>query len=375
MSHAVQGFVQPRFEAVRTAFAESLVSGEELGARFSVRIGGEVVVDLWGGHADRACTQPFTDRHIAPVYSTTKAVTALMIARLVDQGKLDYEQTVASIWPEFGAAGKSDITIGQLLSHQAGLPGFVPPQSPEIWFDPKAVCDTLAAQAPMWEPGTGSGYHPVSGGYLIGEVFRRVDGRTVGTALREDISGPLGIDFQIGTPESEDHRVAEMQKPTAAVDLGTIDPIKRAAFLDKGSAPAGRGSAEWRRMEIPSANGHGTALALAQLMGIVATGGWCGETRVLSLSTIAQATRERVVGQDKVLPFRLSWGAGFLRNTGLEAYGPHPRAVGHSGWGGSCAFADPDKALSAAYVMTRQSIHLLRDPRPLRLIAALYSAL
>jgi len=235
--------------------------------------------------------------------------------------------------------------------------------------------DTLCAQAPLWTPGQGSGYHPVAGGYLIGEVFRRADGRSLGTALREDLASTYGLDLMIGTPDSEAGRIAQMQKPTSPPDLGTIDKIKQAAFLDRGSAPGGRGSEEWRRMEIPSANGHGTALALARFMGIVASGGTLGKDRILSLGTLGQATRERVSGQDRVLPFKLSWAAGFLRNKGISIYGPNERAVGHSGWGGSCAFADPDKKLSAGYVMNKQSAYLIGDPRPVGLINTLYGCL
>jgi CubicO group peptidase (beta-lactamase class C family) len=309
------------------------------------------------------------------VFSTGKAVMALLIARLVEQGRLDYEQRVAEVWPAFGQNGKDRITVGQLLSHQAGLPGFAAPQDPSIWFDREAVLNTLAAQAPMWPPGTASGYHPVTVGFLAGEVFRRVDGRTMGQALAEDFRIPFGIDAWIGLPDGEHDRCVEIQKPSAAPDLGELDAIKRAAFLDKGSAPGGRGTAEWRKLEIPSANMHATAPALARLMGVIATGGRLDGRHVLSAATVAQATRERIFGQDKVLPFKLSWAAGFMRNKAVEVYGPGELTVGHSGWGGSCAFADPETRVSGAYVMNRQSPFLVGDPRPLRLIEAVYAAL
>jgi len=371
----IHGTASGRFSKVRDAFAANFAEGGELGARFSVVLDGEVVIDLMGGHADRAKTRPWAEDTLAPVFSTGKAVMALMMARLVDQGRLDYDQPVSSLWPEFGQAGKDRITVGQLLSHQAGLPGFSEPQDPTVWFDPADVLRVLAAQAPMWEPGTASGYHPVTIGYLVGEVFRRADGRSMGAALREDLANPFGLDIWIGTPDSEHGRIPEVQKPPAAPDLGELDAIKRAAFLDRGSAPGGRGSAEWRRMEIPSANTHATAPALARLMGVLADGGRLGKEPVLSQMTLAKAVRERIHGPDRVLPFTLSWAAGFLRNRELNIYGPGELAVGHSGWGGSCAFADPETRLSAAYVMNKQSPYLLGDPRPLRLIEALYSAI
>lgn len=371
----VHGVCPPPFAAVRDAFAANFADGKELGARFTAQIAGETVIDLWAGKADRAGTREFDDSTLTPVFSTGKAVMALMIARLVDQGKLDYETPVATYWPEFGQNGKAGITLGQLISHQGGLPGFVPAQDPSIWFDVPATLAALCAQAPLWTPGEGSGYHPITGGYLLGEVFRRADGRSLGTALREDIAEPFGIEVMIGTPDAYEPRIAHLQKPSASPDLGTLDAIKKAAFLDKGSAPAGRGSGDWRRMEIPSANAHATALGLARLMGIVANGGVLDGQKILSLGTLGQLTRERVFGQDRVLPYRLSWGAGLLRNKGISIYGPNERALGHSGWGGSCAMADPERKVSAAYVMNKQSSWLIGDPRPVGLIDAFYAAL
>lgn len=371
----IQGVCAPGYEAVREAFAANFTEApeglNEQAARFSVRIEGEAVVDLWAGHADTAKTTPFTEATLTSVFSTGKAVMAILMATAVEAGQLDYDQTVASLWPEFGAAGKADVTVAQLMSHQSGLPGFSEAVDPTIWFDVPAVLARLAAQAPMWAPGTASGYHPVTVGYLANEVFCRATGRTMGQALRQDFSD---LDLWIGLPESEHGRVAQMRKPTAAPSLGVVDPIKQAAFLDRGSAPGGRGSAAWREMEIPSANLHGTALGLARLLGVVANGGVLDGRSVLSAGTLEQLTRERIHGSDKVLPFEISWAAGLMRNDGLKVFGPD-EAFGHYGWGGSMAMADPSRRLSAAYVMTRQSPYLIGDPRPKRLLEALYGAL
>lgn len=371
----IHGQNDPRFDAVREAFAANFTDApeglNEQAARFSVLIEGEAVVDLWAGHADTAKTTPFTDTTLTSVFSTGKAVMALLMATAVEAGQVDYDQTVASLWPEFGAAGKQEVTVAQLLSHQAGLPGFSEAVDPAIWFDIPAVLERLAAQAPMWAPGTASGYHPITVGYLANEVYRRATGRTMGQALRQDFAD---LDLWIGLPDSEHGRVAQMRKPTAAPSLGAIDPIKQAAFLDRGSAPGGRGSAEWRKMEIPSANLHGTALGLARLLGVVANEGRLGARTLLSGQTLEQLTRERIHGQDKVLPYVISWAAGLMRNDGLNVFGPN-EAWGHYGWGGSMAMADPSQRLSAAYVMTRQSPHLIGDPRPRRLLEAVYAAL
>ena len=372
----IHGPCPPRFAAVKDAFAANFVDApeglNERGARFTVCVEGEPVVDLWAGWADAAGTLAYGPDTLTPVFSSGKAAMALLIATCVERGRLDYEMPVASYWPEFGQAGKERITVGELMSHQAGLSGFSEPAEPSIWFDREAALARLCAQAPMWPPGTGSGYHPITIGLLAGELFRRVDGRSMGTALREDFPG---LDLWIGLPQAEHGRVAQMRKPTAAPDLGAIDAIKRAAFLDAGSAPAGRGSAEWRTMELPSANLHGTARDLARIMGVFANGGALDGRAVLSPAVLSQATRERVAGQDRVLPFEISWAAGVMRNARLAIYGPNPDAVGHYGWGGSCVWADPAERLSAAYVMTRQSPHLIGDPRALRLQAALYGAL
>jgi len=375
----LHGVCPPRFNAVKDAFAANFTDAperlNELAARFSVTIDGEVAVDLWAGSADLAGTRPFAEDTLVPVFSTGKAVMALMIARCVDKGLLSYEDRVADHWPAFGAAGKEQLTVGQLMSHQSGLPGFSDGVEPAIWFDRQAVLDKLAAQTPLWAPGTASGYHPITIGYLAGELFRIVDGRTMGAALREDFAQPFDLDLWIGLPESEHDRVAQLRKPAAAPDLGAIDAIKKAAFLDRGSAPGGRGSTEWRMAEIPAANLHGTAKDLARMMSLVATGGALDHLPVLSEETLTQATRERIHGLDRVLPFDMSWAAGFTRNQGLNIFGPNPKAVGHCGWGGSMAFADQAAGVSAAYVMTRQSPHLLGDPRALRLVEALYTAL
>lgn len=371
----IHGLIPDRFVAVRDAFAANFTDApeglDELAARFSVCIDGETVLDLWAGHADAAKTQPFTDRTLVPVFSTGKAVMSLLIATAVERGLLDYDIPVSTYWPAFGQAGKDRLTVGQLMSHQSGLPGFSDGVEPTIWFDRQAVLDALCAQAPMWPPGSASGYHPITIGYLAGELFRIVDGRTMGAALRQDFPG---LDLWIGLPETEHGRVAQLRKPSAAPDLGVIDAIKRAAFLDRGSAPGGRGSTEWRMAEIPSANLHGTALDLARILTVM-TDGTFENRRVLSETTLDAARRERIYGQDKVLPFVMGWAAGWTMNRGLNVFGPNDGALGHCGWGGSCAFADPTTGVSAAYVMTRQSPHLIGDPRALRLIDALYAAL
>lgn len=370
-----RGVCLPRFAAVERAFATNFEEGLELGARFALAIDGEIVIDLMGGWTDRRESIPFGEETLTPLFSTTKAITSTMIARLVGEGRVAYAQRVAEIWPQFAAAGKDSVTVEQLLSHQGGLAGLEAPWAPIDWYDWHKTCGRLASMTPLWPPGSASGYHPVTFGFLAGEIFRRIDGRTIGAALREDIATPLGLDLWIGLPDSEHARCAEIRRPPAMPDLGAITEVKRLAFLAKWASPGGKDLAAWRRAEFPAANGHATAPALALLMAALACDGEIGGSRVLAPGVALEAGRERIAGLDLVLPYTMSWGAGFMRNQGLGIYGPNARAFGHSGWGGSCAFADPERGLSGAYVMNRQSAELIADPRARRLIEAAYEAL
>jgi CubicO group peptidase (beta-lactamase class C family) len=371
----IRGLCPEKFAAVRAAFRANFDEGSEQGARFALAIEGETVIDLIGGTRDRARELPFDETTLTPVFSTTKAMASLMIARLIDQGKLRWDQPVADIWPEFGQAGKAQVTLEQVLSHQEGLCGLAGPMEPADWFDWEAICRRLAEMAPLWPPGSASGYHPVTFGYIVGEIFRRADGRTLGTALHEDIAAPHELDLWIGLPDSEHARCADMRRPPALPNLGEMTEPKRLAFMTPWASPGGRGGAEWRRFEIPSANGHATAPALARLMAILACDGVLDGQRLLSPGLSAQAARRRIVGDDLVMPYHMAWGAGFIRNEGLGLYGPGEETFGHSGWGGSCAFADPDARVSGAYVMNRQSAELIMDHRSRRLIEAAYEAL
>jgi CubicO group peptidase (beta-lactamase class C family) len=367
----VGGFVAPGFEPVRAAFKAGLA--DELGAGFAAVRDGAVVVNLWGGWADRAQARPWTEDTIVPVYSTTKGVSAIVMAWLVDQGLIDYDMPTASVWPAFGAHGKNTVTIAQTLAHQAGVPGFIDPIDPDLWLDPSACAEAIAALEPLWQPGSASGYHPMTWGYIAGATAERAAGRSLGTILREEICAPLGIDFQIGTPESDHARAAEMKKPSRAGDFGEITPPRKAAFFTPWAAPT-RGSAQWRKIEIPSANGHATALGVARLYEIYATGGAIGASRVLSPEAFAHLAARRWRGDDLVLPFNIDWRTGIIANTN-GFYGPNAEALGHSGAGGSAGFGDPIAGVAVGYVMNKQSHHIMGDPRSLKLIETLYSCL
>ncbi|MEZ5938798.1 MAG: serine hydrolase domain-containing protein [Hyphomonadaceae bacterium] len=367
------GFVAAGFEPVREAFERNFEENLEFGAGFAVWAGDELVVDLHGGVMDRRRERAWTETTICPVFSTTKPVAALVIAMLRERGLIDYERPVADYWPKFGQAGKSEITVGEALSHQAGLPGFPEAIDPGMWLDPPALAARLAELPPMWGRGEGSGYHPLTWGYIAGELCRRVAGRSLGTVLREDICGPLDIDFMIGTPPSKADLCAQMIKPKTPTTFAHANAETRAAFQTPWSAP-NRSAAEWRQVEIPSANGHGTAAGLARLYSVYALKGRIGETRLFSEAVWNELTRARVTGEDRVLPGVVSFGAGVMRNP-VPLYGPGPETLCHSGWGGSGALGDPVAGVSAAYIMNMQGSHLLEDARRSRLIEALYACL
>ncbi len=373
----VQGHVEPGFERVREAFEANFAEGREVGASFAVELDGKPVVDLWGGFADRGRTRPWQADTLANVWSTTKGFSSLCIAMLVDRGRLSYEQTVASVWPEFAAAGKEHLTVGQVMSHQGGLSGATTKLSPREYADHDAMAERLAAQAPMFEPGQ-SGYHAVTHGFLAGELVRRTVGRSLGRFFAESVAVPLGADAWIGLPESEDGRVCEMLR--AHVLAGTLQPAlpphpaARAALANPpldGELPNERW---WRAAEIPAANAQTNARAIAKIYAMIARGGETGGRHYLSAETIGEATRERVASTDLVLGFPMRWGAGFLLNDGMT-YGPNLRSFGHSGWGGSFGCADPDAKLGIGYAMNQMFANVRGDPRSLALLQAVYDSL
>lgn len=370
MHETVRGYVAPGFEPVSDAFEANFAEDTELGAGFCAYLDGELIIDLLGGYADRNRTRLWDAETLVPVYSTTKPIAALVLAHLMEALPGAYDTPVSDIWPDFAQAGKAPITLGQLVSHQAGLPGFEQPIDPALWLDPPACAAALAALPPMWTPGDAHGYHPLTWGYLVGECVQRLAGDSLGGVLARRFTDSNQIDFRIGTPAREHHRIAEIMRPRALPHLGDMNPATRAAFATKWSAPD-RGGKIWREIEIPSANGIGTAKAVARLYGIYAHGGRLGTDQIIAPAIFDALTQSRVRGQDLVLPYVTEFAAGVMRNN-LGLYGPNPDTLCHSGWGGSLALGDPDRGLSCAYVMNRQSNTLQADPRAARLVNAVY---
>jgi CubicO group peptidase (beta-lactamase class C family) len=375
----VQGDVARGFEPVRDAFAANFArSGDyaEVGAALCVYRRGEVVVDLWGGHADAARTRPWTADTLVNVWSTTKTATAVAVARCVDAERIAYDQPVSEVWPEFARAGKGAITIAQVMSHQAGLPGFVEPTTLDDFYDWDLVTGRLAAQAPVFEPGTLSSYHAATYGFLAGEIVRRVTGRTAGTLLREDVFAPLGADFHVGLPASEDARVAELiaADNPVAVPLDQLPLPVRLGLSNPAQDPARVNTRAWRTAELPALNGHASARGVARLCAALAEGGAIDGVRILSPHTLGQMTTIATDADDLLLGFNPQWGMGVIHNL-IGVYGANPRTFGHSGWGGSFGCADPDARVAIGYVMNHMGPELVGDPRGKGLADALYACL
>ena len=382
------GFVAPGFEGVRTAFEKNLAEGLEVGASYAVHHDGRLVVDLWGG-----TYRPDT---LQLVFSTTKGWTAILANLLAQRGELDVDAPVASYWPEFAAEGKGDIPVRWLLCHKAGLPYPTEPCTYEevLAWDP--VVEKLAASTPLWEPGTAHGYHAVTYGFLVGEVLRRITGRSVGTLLRDEVAGPLGLDLYIGLPDELQARVEPLDGGIVpGGDGAEVDPAMKellAQFMGPESMlgkalschgalgePGAFNRPELRAAELPAANGVGDARSLSRLYAAVVGDVQADERfpagcQLLTADTIAAASTRQTEGNDKVLFFETTFGLGFFTASPFAPYGG-ARSFGHTGAGGSLGFADPEHGLGCGYVMSKMQQSLNGDARSGRLIRATYDAI
>jgi len=397
----VEGTCAEGFEAVRDAYAANFVDPGEIGAAVSVVVDGRMVVDLWGGLADAHTGRAWGRGTPVLVYSATKGLTAACALILWERGLLDLDAPVADVWPEFAAGGKGAVSTRHLLTHQAGLPVFDEPVAFADCHDHALVAARLAAQAPRWPPGTAHGYHPLTWGWLVGEVVRRVDGRSVGAMLAEEVARPLDLDLWIGLPSDREASVARLAP--GRFDLAGMKPedpglIFAAAIMDIDSLtfqafanPPGQfdvesfNAPELHQAEWPAANGIATARALAGFYGELAC------DRLLSAATLDEASRPQVTGPDRVLAVDTSFGLGFSLHSVMTGPGGRSRrhsaggspmtgqgaggSFGHEGAGGSVAFADRSQGLGFAYVMNQLTASLGADRRSRRLVEAVYSSL
>ena len=381
----IHGYCDERFANVKEVFAENFKLGVEVGASLAVTLQGKFVVDLWAGYADAAKTRPWEENTIINVFSTTKIMVTICTLMLVDRGLLDLDAPVAQYWPEFAQNGKEELPVRYLLSHTSGLPGWTEPFQWEGLYDWNLCVTKLAAQKPWWNPGTKSGYHAITYGYLLGELVRRVTGQSLGTFFRKEVASPLNADFHIGMPEENDPRVAELIPPKVPLLIKLLGNTFLQRLLSFNIAVKvltkpnmfkivdAINTRAWRGAEIPAANGHGNARSIARIGAALACGGELNGVHILSPSVIEEALEEQSYKRDLVLRVPTRFGLGF----GLpckEAPFPHPRTLYWTGLGGSIAIMDIDAKMSAGYAMNKMNWNMLLDPRNTQLINALGEA-
>jgi len=374
---SVQGLTHDRYAAARAVFEGNLERGDDIGASFCATVEGETVVDLWGGWADPAKTRPWTRDTIVNVYSTTKTMTALTALLVADRGQLDFDAPVARYWPEFAANGKAGVKVSHLMSHSAGLSGWKEKLTTEDLYDWEKMTSLLAAQAPYWEPGTAPGYHALTQGYLVGEVVRRITGKSLGAVFREEIAEPLDADFHIGLPASEDHRVAELVPPPpgqAVGDAGGQTELQANMSNNPGIDVLATRTRGWRGAEIPAAGGTGNARSVAEIHAILANGGVAKGRRFMSEAGCRKALDLQVEGQDLILAGPARFGMGFGLAGGVVPL-PNPNSIYWGGYGGSLVIIDMDARTTFAYAMNKMAGTTQGDTRAFGLAMAMWEAM
>ncbi len=377
----IHGTCKEGFEAVRDAFERNFGEGLEVGAAAAVTVDGESVVDIWAGDADTNGT-PWGRDTIVNVYSTTKTMAATCMLALADRDELDFDAPVCEYWPEFAQNGKEGVLVRHVMSHTAGLPGFVPPVSAEDLYDLDAIAERLAAQELWWEPGTKSGYHAVTQGNLEGEILYRITGRRMADWFRTEIAEPLGADFWMSLPASEDHRVGELLPPPSLLEVLEASgvPIDPDSIAVRTLASCSLDATEprtraWRAAEIPAAGGIGNARAVARIHSMLACGGEVDGVRIMSEAGARKGLEEQVDNVDEVLMLRLRHGLGFARQLDGWVTSPNPNHMYWGGWGGSIAVVDFDVRTSVAYVMNRMDAAITGDPRGGRIVDAAFASI
>ncbi len=381
MTTHISGTCIDRLSAVKDAFAANFERNGDIGASAAVVMNGELVVDLWGGHLDVGRNTPWQRDTLINVYSTTKTMSCLSLLVLVSRGLVDVDAPVARYWPEFAANGKSNVLVRHLLSHTAGVPAWEARIDPTDLYDWDKVTALLATQSPWWEPGSKSGYHAVSQGNLVGEVVRRVDGRSVGTFFAEEIARPTGAEFFIGVPPEQDHRVAKVI-PAPPLQFGSGDG---SVAPDRNSIPYRAANPRlvaeqsweipWRRAEIPAAGGHGNARGVALAQAAVSHGGSLRGVELLSKKTVDRIFDVQAAGRDLVLGIGVTFGVGYGLNSPKNPISPNARVCYWGGWGGSLVVNDVDAGFTLAYVMNRMGQGTVGDDRAHTLLRAMYASM
>ena len=373
----INGTCDPRFDAMRSIMAANIASGADVGASAAVVLDGELVVDIWGGWVDAEHSAPWEENTLTNVWSSTKTQMALCALMLADRGQLDLDAPVATYWPEFAQNGKAGVLVKHLLSHTSGVSGWDQPVAVADLYDWELSTSKLAAQAPWWEPGTASGYHALNQGHLVGEVIRRITGKKLGEFFRDEVAGPLGVDFHIGLAESEFGRVSNViPPPPLPVDMSQLDPNMVVVKTFTGPAPGAEASwtKEWRQADIGAANGHGNARSLAVPQSAISNGGVVNGVRLLSQATIDRIFEVQAEGIDQVLMVPSKFGIGYGLPTASMPFVPDRRVCVWGGWGGSLVINDLDNRMTITYVMNRMEAGLVGDQRGSALVGAALAA-
>jgi CubicO group peptidase (beta-lactamase class C family) len=374
----IHGTCDERFESVRSALAQNIDSGEELGASIAVDLDGDGVVGGWGGDKKEARAQPWERDTITNVWSTTKTVTSLAALMLVDRGELDVDAPVATYWPEFAANGKQDVLVRNLMGHTSGVSGLEQPAVVEDLYDWDKSTARYASQAPWWPPGTASGYHALNYGHLVGEVLRRITGTTLKQFVANEIAGPLGADFQIGAAEADWGRIADViPPPPLPFDLEAIGPDSPTVKTLTGPyvMAEGANTADWRRADIGAANGHGNARSVARILSAISRGGEVDGIRLLRPETIEVIFREQSRGVDLVIGVPLRYGIGYgLPIPETLPYLPDEKICFWGGWGGSVILMDVGRRMTIAYMMNKMGAGIIGSDRAEQYVRAIYAA-
>jgi CubicO group peptidase (beta-lactamase class C family) len=369
MASEIHGTYEDRFQPVADALAHALDQGHDVGASVAVTVGGEFVVDIWGGYTTPEQTTEWERDTIVNVFSTTKTMTFVCALILADRGEIDFNAPVAKYWPEFAAAGKEGVEVRHLMGHSAGVSGWDQKLAPEELADWERCTSLLAGQAPWWEPGTAPGYHAVTQGYLIGEVVRRITGRSIGTFFAEEVAGPLGADFHIGTAAEHDARIAPLVPPPDAGEaVSALGELGRRTLGNPLITGETANAEWWRRCEIPAANGHGNARSVAAVQSVISGAGEARGTRLLSSEGVEALFAEQSNGRDLVLNVPLRYGLGYGLASATMPMGPRTCAWG--GYGGSLVFNDLDANTTITYVMNRMEAGLIGDTRGAAIVIA-----
>ena len=380
----IEGRCEPEFYPVRDAFHRHFQERKEIGASVAIYVEGEKVVDLWAGVVDKKGT-PWEQDTISNVFSATKGISAVCVHRLVDQGLLELSRPIADYWPEFAENGKGNITLRDVLSHQAGVAAVKEILPGGVLYNPKAMAAAIAREAPWWKPGSKHGYHALTMGWILGELVYRVTGKSLGAYLQEEIAEPFGLDMFVGLPDQHDERsAAVIRKGLYGLDFNMVrfileiglrrQSVTAKAFTNPRTLMGSTNSSAWKKSEIPAANGQTNGRSLAKFYGILANGGALHGKQLLSPEAIARCMAEQSHGFDQVLRLNTRFSLGFMlsQEKGSGHFGPCSQSFGHPGAGGSMGFADPDRKLGFGYVMNRMSSRILVDPRSQELIKALY---